>query len=332
VSLLAHEYFHAWNVKRLRPAALGPFDYEQEAYTTDLWVAEGVTSYYDRITPIRAGLRDDSDDYFKAIAERFRNIAERPGASRRSLTESSWDAWIKAYRPDSNSVNSTISYYEKGELVALMLDLRIRRLSDGKRSLDDVLRLAWERFAARDVGYYDGAMADLSAEILGAELGTFFADYVDGTATLDPNPDLAFVGLSLVQVPKDTDRALEKDEFGFALAPSLGVGTESSRGLCRIKEVREGGAAWQAGLDAGDIVLAIDGMRVTADTIQDRLDRTAGRPVTITYYRGQELRSMEVEPVMARVEEWKILPLDDVDSLQEEAFEAWMKLPFPHGD
>ena len=336
LSLLAHEYFHAWNVKRFRPAALGPFDYESENYTTDLWVAEGITSYYDDLIPLRAGFYDKLGTWMSERARDFRTLHDTPGARRTSLTESSWDAWIKLYRPDENSVNSTVSYYSKGALVALLLDLRIRRATGGERTLADALRLGWERYTAKGVGYPDGAMLALTSKTADTDLADFFAAYVDGTEPLDANAELAFVGLQLQVTPDKNGKSLPVDEQGFKLQARLGVETTDAGGLCKLTRVLEDGPAYAAGLNVDDLLLAVDGVRVTNGTLRTRLAATQSeptpRPVTITFYRGESLREIELRPAMKRLEAWKLTPLDDADDAQRAAFQAWTGHELPGGD
>jgi predicted metalloprotease with PDZ domain len=145
LALVSHEFFHLWNVKRIRPDALGPFDYTQENYTKLLWVAEGITEYYADLHVRRAGLTSDKD-YLAAIAKRIQDLQQRPGRLEMSAEEASFDAWVKYYRPDENAVNSQISYYDKGALLGLLLDLEIRKRSSGAKSLDDVMRYLYSEF------------------------------------------------------------------------------------------------------------------------------------------------------------------------------------------
>ena len=330
MGLVAHEFFHAWNVKRFRPAALGPFDYDRENYTADLWVAEGITSYYDDLSVLRAGLYPKVEDYLSDRAKAFRELAELPGARRMSLARASRDTWIKFYRPDENSSNSSVSYYSKGALVALLLDLRIARLTGGERWLQDVLRLGWERNTAAGRGYTEGAIAALSSEVAGHDLAGFFADYVEGTAPLDPDEELAWVGLRLAVEPEPApDRDLAKDEQGFLLAPTFGITTVDEGGLCKVSVVLEDGAAHEAGLSVDDVLLAVNDMRVAPGTLQDRLDRTRGEPVTLTVFRGQSLRRLDVRPRLQRLEQWKLLPVEQPTAEQAAAFEAWTGHPLP---
>jgi len=329
LGLVAHEFFHAWNVKRFRPAALGPFDYDRENYTADLWVAEGITSYYDDLSVLRAGLYPKVEDYLSDRAKAFRELAELPGARRMSLARASRDTWIKFYRPDENSSNSSVSYYSKGALVALLLDLRIARLTGGARGLQDVLRLGWERHTAAGQGYTEGAIAALSTEVAGQDLSEFFERYVEGTAALDPAEELAWVGLRLVVEPETSERDLARDEQGFLLAPTLGISTVDEGGLCRVSVVLEDGAAHESGLSVDDILLAVDDMRVAPGTVQDRLDRTRGEPITLTVWRGQSLRRLDLHPRLQRLEQWKLAPVEQPTAAQAAAFEAWTGCPLP---
>ncbi|GJM20959.1 MAG: peptidase M61 [Planctomycetota bacterium] len=323
IELLAHEYFHAWNVKRFRPAALGPFDYDAENYTGDLWTAEGITSYFDELSTLRAGF-GNVNKYFESRAKAFRNESERPGSGRMSLLESSFDAWIKLYRPDENSTNSAISYYSKGALVCLMLDLRMQRLSEGRVSLRDALRLGWERYTERGVGFPEGAVEQLVNEVVGQPLDAFFDAYVQGTAPLNPNEDLAWVGIELVKTPAENTRKLPLDEHGQPLEAWLGIQTAEADGLVRIASVIEGSPAFSAGLNHDDLILALDDLRVTPSTYQDRLDRLAGqRSIKVTLYRGQRMQQLFVDPEHRPLLDWKIQALDEVDAATQERFAQW---------
>src|SRR6185312_16135529 len=196
--------FHLWNVKRIHPTALGPFDYQREAYTRSLWVMEGVTSYYDRYLLVRAGLQPPKR-YLEKLGEELGKIVSIPGRFRQSLEESSFDAWIKLYRPDENTVNSTISYYLKGGVVTLLLDLEIRSRSGGKRSLDDVMRLLWARFGKVGRGFADDRVQALAEEAAGIELGAFFDRHVRGRDEVDAERLLRTVGLTLAADREDEE-------------------------------------------------------------------------------------------------------------------------------
>src|SRR6185503_18522278 len=165
LELASHEYFHAWNVKRLRPVELGPFDYEREVPTRSLWVVEGITDYYGALLLRRAGFITN-DEYFQSVTIHIEGLQNTVGRSVQSLEQSSFDAWIRQYRPDENSVNVSMSYYTKGHVVGLLLDAKIRTLTSGAKSLDDVMRLAYSRYSASR-GYTPDEFRAVAEEVAG---------------------------------------------------------------------------------------------------------------------------------------------------------------------
>src|SRR5687767_8102053 len=212
LSLVSHEFFHLWNVKRIRPDALGPFDYTQENYTKLLWVAEGVTDYFTDITLRRAGLITENE-FLTATARAFQTLQNTPGRLEQSVEESSFDAWIKFYRPDENSVNSQISYYDKGAIVALLLDLEIRKRSNNAKSLDDVMRYLYAEFFKKNRNYGPADFQKASELMVGSSLEDFFSKYVRGKEELNYNAALEAAGLRLETSPS----AAERVQFGADL-------------------------------------------------------------------------------------------------------------------
>src|SRR3989441_9799205 len=208
-NLVAHEFFHLWNVKRIRPDALGPFDYTRENYTKLLWVAEGITDYYARIVLRRANLISETD-FLKENARAFQALQNTPGRLVMSAEEASFDAWIKYYRPDENSINSQVSYYDKGAILGLLLDLEIRKQSKGAKSLDDVMRYLYTEFYKKDRNYTPKDFQTVSEMMAGSSLEEFFAKYIRGREELDYNSALAAAGLRLDpsgQTPKPIEKA-----------------------------------------------------------------------------------------------------------------------------
>jgi predicted metalloprotease with PDZ domain len=314
LELCSHEFFHLWNVKRIHPEALGPFDYQREAYTRCLWVMEGVTSYYDRLLLVRAGLKKPSA-YLASLGEDLGKILTTPGRTRHSLEEASFDAWIKFYRPDENSVNSSISYYLKGGFVSLMLDLTIRARSEGARTLDDVMRLLWRRYGARGVGFPDGEVQALCEEASGLQLKDFFDRYVRGTAELDVEPLLRSVGLRLEATRGDN-------------TPWLGVTTRESGDALVIASVLSGGPAEAAGLYAADELVAIDGFRCESGDLKARLrSRRPGDRVTLTVFRRHQLRTIDLVLAERPAEEITIKPAEQPTAAEGAAFERWLGTP-----
>ncbi len=311
LELVSHEFFHLWNVKRIRPAVLGPFDYQQEAYTRSLWVVEGITSYYDRLLLLRAGLKKPMA-YLATLAEELGKIAELPGRFCHSLEEASFDAWIKFYRPDENSANSTISYYLKGGVVSLLLDLSIRARSEGARSLDDVMRLLWRRYGARGVGFADADVQAICEEAAGLSLADFFTRYIRGTEELDAAPLLRSLGLKLT-VERDAEAG-----------PWLGVTTRDSGDAPVVATTLAGGPGEAAALFSGDEIIALEGFRVTSSSLKTRLrERRMGEVVTLTVFRRDQLRTVSVTLGERPASDFEITATPDATTAEGAAFERW---------
>lgn len=288
LGLCSHEYFHTWNVKRIKPVVFAPYDLAQENYTPLLWLFEGFTSYYDDLTLLRAGIID-AKAYLGLIAKTLNGVLRGSGRLRQSVAESSFDAWTKYYRQDENAPNAIVSYYAKGSLVALLLDLAIRAQTRGRRSLDDVMRALWRRYG-RDF-YQPGHGRGVTE----AEVDALF-DEVSGLK-LKPLLDLAVRGtrdLPLEQVMAEFGIALVDGRKGGKL--SMDVRTKKEGGDCKLAAVHEGGAAHRAGLSAGDVLVAIDGLRVTASNLDGLLQRYRARDrIGVHAFRRDELMVFNVE-------------------------------------
>jgi len=326
LALAAHEFLHLWNVKRLRPAALLPYDYAREQYTRLLWWFEGVTSYYDRLTLVRSGL-SDARAFLKHLGEQWTALARQPGAAKMSLEEASLTAWVKYYRPDENSANSAVSYYLKGELVALGLDLALRRAGG---SLDGLLRGLHARYAA--TGLPEDGVERAVAEVMGeAAARDFFDRFVRGTAPVE-------VGLDLVGLSMERRAAQSLDDKGGAPARRNGddgragwLGAELPPGpRLLVRTVREGGPAWKAGLYADDEILAESGFRVDRSALWDRMRQVGpGGRLRLTVFRRDELREVEVALGQPPVEVAWLETLPDPTPAQEAAFLAWTGAALP---
>jgi len=325
VGLVSHEFFHLWNVKRLRPAALTPYRYDGEQYTRLLWWFEGATSYYEQLLLARAGLLPPKR-YLKSLGQLFTSLLRTPGAAKLPVAEASLIAWVKHYRPDENSGNSAVSYYLKGELVALSLDLELRRAGG---SLDEVTRDLHARWAGK--GVPEDGVEQVVADRLGAEPARrFFDRFVRGVEPLEPA--LEVVGLRLrrrpAQGPDDKGGAPAKPSEG----PAPGwLGAEVSSGpRLTVTSVREGSPAWLAGLTAEDELLAEAGWRIDKAALAKRLEERgpSGR-LRLTLFRRDEL--LEVAVPLAEPPEdtaWLEL-LPDATPAQQAAFQAWCGAPFP---
>jgi predicted metalloprotease with PDZ domain len=326
LGLLAHEFFHVWNVKRLRPAAFVPFDYEREQYTRLLWWFEGATSYYEQVALARAGFLEPKA-WLKALGKALTSLERTPGARKMSVEEASFLAWVKHYRPDENSPNSAVSYYLKGELVVLALDLALRKAG---RSADDVLRALMERFERS--GVPEGGVEDVVADLAGPEAARrFFDRFVRGTDPLEL--DLDAVGVSLRRRP-----AQGLDDKGGAPGkvdeerPAPGwLGAELAPGpKLVVSTVREGSPAHRAGLYAEDELVAEDGFRLDRNALWDRIcERGPGGMLKLTVFRRDELVNVTV--VLGTPPEDTVwLEVDPQATPEQRArFEAWCGSPFP---
>jgi predicted metalloprotease with PDZ domain len=317
LGLCSHEYFHLWNVKRIQPRAFAESDLRREAYTEDLWAYEGVTSYYDELALIRAGLLD-LNGYCDLVAEAATRLWRTPGRLRQSLAQSSFDAWTKFYRPDENTPNAVVSYYNKGALVALCLDLRLRLESDGRCDLDQVMRALWRRYGQTGVAVPERALEALAEELSGLDLADFFERMVRGTddpllAELLP----AFgIEARLCPAPGGSARA----------AVNLGLRLALSGALPLVQHVLDGSPAQAAGLSAGDVLVAFDGLRVEGQELDRLLGAYApGDRVRMHAFRRDELMAFEVQLAARADDTWLLRPQTDADPAALARRKAWLR-------
>jgi len=287
LSLASHEYFHSWNVKRIKPEVFIDYDLANENYTRQLWFFEGFTDYYDDLVLVRAGIITPLE-YLEVEAENIGKVMAQSGRLKQSVAEASFDAWIKYYRQDENAPNAIVSYYQKGAIVALALDLTIREKTHGAKSLDDVMRTLWNEFGKTRIGVPEAAIEEIAKRVTGVDLHDFFAHAVYGTNDLDLAPLFKYVGVAMTfQVPGAAS-VVGTD----AKTPALGakIGSEIN-GDARLVHVFDGGAAQLAGLSAGDTIIAIDGLRVTAISLERRIKRyTVGTSIEVLACRRDEIK------------------------------------------
>jgi predicted metalloprotease with PDZ domain len=298
LALASHEYFHTWHVKRTRPAAFVPYRLDRRNHTRLLWVFEGITSYYQDLFVLRAGLVG-ADVYLRRLGEIATRVYRVPGRFRQSVAQSSFDAWDVLYKPEANTPNASVSYYSKGALVALALDLTLRRAGTGA-TLDRVVQELWRRYGARDVGVPEDGLEALAVELCGeahaARLAAFFDTAVRGTDDLPLEPLLADFAISMhlraSTGPEDAGGTPAND----AGTPGFGATYRAREGALELTAVLEGGAAQKAGLSPGDVLIAIDGLKADERNLRKRLGRlrTGGR-VPVSYFRGDELLEAELE-------------------------------------
>ena len=308
LSLVAHEYFHLWHVKRLRPIALGPFDYDNENYTTDLWIAEGFTAYYDNML-IQRTKAINQYDYLQLFVADINAVSNLQGDKIQSVADASFDAWIKYYRQNENSSNSTVSYYNKGALLAAMLDLSIIHHTNGERSLDNVLKTTYDEFYKRKQrGFTSEEFKQALEKELGTSLNDFYKDHVHGTQPLDYNKYLNYAGLELVE--RNTEQTA-----------SLGINLNKNL----ITKVHRNGAAWDAGLNVNDEILAINGQRVE-DVDAFIKQANVGVHLEVLLSRDGVLLTIPVKLLADQTKKGQIVSLKNANDKQQKIYKKWLRL------
>jgi predicted metalloprotease with PDZ domain len=316
LDLLSHEFFHAWNVKRLRPVELGPFDYERENPTRMLWAAEGLTDYYGSLLAVRSGVIS-LQEYLSGLSEAVTELQSTPGRLATPVEQASQDAWIRFYRPDENSPNVSVSYYTKGGIIGLLLDLEIRRVTNNTRSLDDVMRAAWKKYSGPR-GYTSEEFRQVVSEVAGRDLSAWLHRALDTTEELDYAP-LGTVGL--VAKPEVPDPS--RPWIGLA----MGNGTlRNDNGRLMVAQVRRGTPVEAAGVSAEDEIVAIGGYRVRPEQWDARV--SAWRPgdtVPLLVARREALVTLQVTFAAEPARAVKVEPDPDADAAAVARREAWLK-------
>ncbi len=344
LSLISHEFFHTWNVRRLRPASLASYNYEAENNTRSLWVAEGITTYYEDLMLVRAGLIDQPS-YLKRLSKIIERLQTNPGRNVQSLSESSFDSWIKFYRPDENSANSRVSYYIKGCVTGFLLDARIREVTGDAKSLDDVMRLLYQRHSGKN-GYSEGEFAAIVSEVAGTDMNPWLIQHVETAEELDYKPALNWLGLQFpAEEPDSTkterDGAAEQNTpagSSASTAPAnvtspgdagadvkdnskkekpkppaawLGIQVSESGSSLIITGVTHGAPAHTAGLNVDDELLAFNQYRANSKTWKDQLTQLGiGEKIRVLVSRRGEIRTIEVTLGTEPKEKWTLKPVE----------------------
>jgi len=321
LGLCSHEYFHLWNVKRITPQPFADSDLHTAAYTRDLWHYEGVTSYYDDLFLLRAGLIDAAS-YLDLLAEGATRLERTPARHEQTLADASFEAWIKYYQPDENSPNASTNYYVKGALTALCLDLILRR--DSEITLDDVMRALWQRYGRVDLPAPEGALESVAIELSGLNLKSFFDAALRDTKELPLSDVLRDFGV-LAQRRAATGDA---DKGGRSVLPP----SQCTLG-CKLKpdgsvaHVLAGSPAQQVGLAGGDVLIAMDGLNVSPGNFARRLSLlTPGKAVEIFWFRSDELMRAWITPAAATADTWTLTLVNDLDAATAARRKAWLTI------
>ncbi|MCG7966516.1 MAG: PDZ domain-containing protein [Candidatus Thiodiazotropha taylori] len=303
LALCSHEYFHLWNVKRITPEVFLEQSTQQEVYTRQLWVFEGITSYYDELMLVRSGVIS-KQDYFEMLAETVTRVMRGSGRFKQTLEESSFDVWTKFYKQDENAPNAIVSYYAKGTLFALLLDLTIRLQSNGRFSLDQVMREMWLRYGKQGKGVPENGIEKVVADVTSLDLQSLFDLGLRSTAELPLTDCLSEFGVAMKLLP-----AKSSDDKGGVLGDKereqqsyTGIGAKwiSKNSGIKIQQVFDDGAAQNAGISAGDEIVAVDGLRMSANQFENYiLDTDAGDQIEVHLFRRDQLMSLVLQPQQA---------------------------------
>lgn len=316
LGLVSHEYFHTWNVKQLRPAGITPYDFSKENYSEELWLAEGGTSFFDELILVRTGFKTE-DEYLRDIGRQIEGDRQRPGNAKQSVTESSFDAWVKFWKGTEQSYNTESDYYGKGLLATMLLNLEILKMSKGKRSFDDVMKAMFERFPVFKKGYTVEDLRDVSEEYAGGPMKSFFADHIYGTKPYPWEQAFAVAGLELV--PQGGDPAA-----------SMGLSLRDGNAGVSIRGVVAGGAGETAGLSVGDEIVALNGYRVRSSDINARVSESKpGEKMSLTIFRDDRLRTVEITLGADPVPSYSVKRIKEPTETQKISYEKWLGKKWP---
>ena len=281
LGLVAHEYFHLWNVKRIRPAALGPFYYKNENYTNLLWVAEGITSYYDELAMYTFGYRD-KNSYLSQLASYVTRVENTPGTYVQTLSESSWDAWLKSYRPNENSSNTGISYYSKGLVVTMLLDAEIIGATLGKKNLNDLMQFLYKEYAVKlNRGFTDLEFQQAVNKVAGKNLDAFMDKYVYG---------LDMPAYSEIMRKVNVDVSIEN-----RLNQTIGLRTKIENGRTIVSSINSKSVAYSAGINVNDEIIAVNGVRINNDVDEVVSTKSQKNGINILLNRSGLIKTINLD-------------------------------------
>lgn len=297
LGLCSHEYFHTWNIKRIKPEVFLPYDLTKESYTRQLWAFEGITSYYDELALVRSGVIS-VESYLELIGQTITRVLRGKGRFNQSISESSFEAWTKFYKQDESAPNTIVSYYAKGALLALCLDLTIRKETNGEKSLDDIMRHLWKHYGKPSIGLAEGEIESIASEVSGIDLNQFFTSYLYGVKELPLKSLLADMGISF-----KLRATISVDDKGGAPSKSnsinnTSIGARFTDNLlgAKITQVFTDESAELSGLSAGDIVIAINNLQVKKSTIDSIINSySVGEKLHIHAFRRDELKTFKLQ-------------------------------------
>ena len=327
LGLCSHEYFHTWNIKRIKPAVFIPYDLRQENHTRQLWAFEGITSYYDDLALLRTGLIS-LDSYLELLGQTATRVWRGQGRFTQSVADSSFDAWTKFYKQDENAPNAIVSYYAKGTLLALALDMRLRKLSNNRISLDDLMHLLWKEYGKPGKGLKEGEIETLAAKLVDQDMSDFFRRYLYGTEDLLLNKLLSIIGIEFklrtAEGPDDRGGKPVSDKNKNAAPVWLGARLDSDPAGARVSHVFSQSPAMQAGLSAGDVIVAVDDLKTDKPKLEKMLHRyQPGAHLHLHAFRRDELMRFEITLAGAPEDTCYFLPADAATGEQKKKRDSW---------
>jgi predicted metalloprotease with PDZ domain len=318
-----HEFVHTWNVKSYRPKEMVPYDFQKENYTTLLWIAEGSTSYFDELNTLKSGIQK-RDEYLEQLAKSINDYHHTPGNLRMSASEASFDEWIHGGPDKERARNANSGIYTKGELLGLMFDIKLRIATQGKKGWQDVHNVLATKHTLQHGGFSEADVLAALQQVGGRSFAVEWSDFVDGSKVIPFDDLFNAVGLRFeIDVAKDADIKTERwaginiKEDSDAQRPAL------------ISDVEANTAAWQAGLVAGDIIVAINGLRVSSKDFSERLASQKSDVVTISFFRRDELRELQLPLTTRPKGKAKLKAIDNPSKQQKALNEAWLGQAWP---
>ncbi|MBN2678780.1 PDZ domain-containing protein [Acidithiobacillus montserratensis] len=324
LGLVSHEYFHSWLVQAIRPGVFSASALDKAELSRDLWVFEGITSYYDDLCLRRAGLLS-AEQYLQGLAKEWTRLQRRPGQFLQSVAESSEDAWLKLYHPHVNSANFEISYYNKGALLALCLDLSLRLDSAGKLSLDNLLARFWKDYGQTKQPLPEGAALSLIADLAGGDMARQVQSWLEARAELPLAALLARMGIALQQRPASSLSDAGGEDARTLPSAWIGAHWKSHALGVQLRQILSGSPAEQAGLSPDDIIIALEGQRATAEKFAEKIASSIpGCPLQLQYFRDDVLYSTQITPVTPVQDTYWLECLEDVDAVVRARRDAWL--------
>ncbi len=327
LGLCSHEYFHTWNVKRIKPAAYLPYDLSQEVYTEQLWAFEGITSYYDELSLLRNKLISE-EHYLEMLGKTITRVLRGNGRFKQSVAESSFDTWTRFYKQDESAPNNIVSYYAKGSLIALVLDFEIRKATANKKSLDNVMHILWQEYGKVKAGVPEMAIENIASDIAGTDLNDFFNQYLYSTTDIPLQEYFNQVGISLNSyISESIDNNggnANKQESSIPLT-TLGARVVADSLGAKLTHVYDNGNAQNAGLSAGDIVIAIDNLKANKSNLEKTIQLyPVGSKLLLHVFRRDELMTFSLTLKASKDNTWYLSFIEDVDDTILQNRNKWL--------